>query len=54
MLPPASTETPRGWLKRAIATGPSNAPPDSGAPVTVVTTPAGVTLRIALLPLSAT
>src|SRR5678815_2822562 len=48
-----STAMPRGVLKRATVGKPS-ALPMFGRPASVVTTAAGVILRIALLPASAT
>ena len=48
------TPMPDGALKRASVPVPSTAPDVPGNPASVVTTPAGVIFRMALLPLSAT
>src|SRR5438874_4808771 len=52
-LPALSTATPVGRLKRASGPVPSALPETNAVPATVVTTPAGVTLRIEWLPSSA-
>ena len=52
--PAASTATPMGTLKRAAAPVPSALPPLPAVPASVVTTPAGVILRMVELFVSAT
>ena len=46
--------TPRGWLKRAALPVPSTLPAEPARPASVVTTPAGVILRIVWFSESAT
>ena len=53
-LPEASTASPAGALKRAALPVASVAPVIPALPARVVTTPAGVILRIVWLPVSAT
>ena len=53
-LPELSTATACGPLNRAVAASPSALPQEPARPARVVTTPAGVTLRIAQFTWSAT
>src|SRR5205823_13648032 len=53
-LPEESVATPSGLLNRAALPVPSALPPFPASPASVVTTPAGVILRIVVLSLSAT